>query len=167
MHQNSVSPTAQFDHVPTWQGKSLQPSTWTSSWASCFTELTTWFFDEDVRVNGPWSEYEAAFEMLTDHPCIVHGGHWDENTGVDAETGEPVVFDASVFYAYDECELGMWRCEVIRFNQPYIRQYLLGLPPSEPASQWEDPQQTLFYHVQPRSLHKLFRSLMNSGNRFP
>lgn len=156
MHQKSVSPTGQFGfHVPTWHGKNLQMNTWTSSWAECFVEIISWFFHEDIRVNGHWPEYEAAIEKLTTRvipillgvlqadgrsikPCLVHGDLWDENTGVNVGTGEPVVFDASVLYAHNEYELGMWRREIIRFNQPYIRQYLLRFPPSEPTSQWED-----------------------------
>ncbi|RYP41455.1 hypothetical protein DL768_010494 [Monosporascus sp. mg162] len=67
-------------------------------------------------------------------PCLVHGDHWDETTGVNAEAGEPVVFDASVFYVHNKYELGMWQREVICFNQPYIREYLLWFPPSKPAS---------------------------------
>ncbi|RYP27614.1 hypothetical protein DL767_007619 [Monosporascus sp. MG133] len=119
------------------------------------TSTSTKMWSPDVWVNGPWPEYEAAFEIFTDDvipnmfgalqadgrsikPCRVHGGHWDENIGVNAEPGEPVVFDVWVFYAHNEYKLGMWRREAILFNQSYIRQYLLGLPPSESASQWED-----------------------------
>lgn len=156
MHQKSVSPTGKFGfHVPTCHGKNLQTNAWTPSWVACFTELFSWFFTEDIRVNGHWPEYEAAFEKLTTRviptllgalqaegrsikPCLVHGNLWDENTGVNVETGDPVIFDASSFYAHNEYELGMWRREIIRFNQPYIRQYLLRFPPSEPTSQWDD-----------------------------
>ncbi|KAK7748374.1 hypothetical protein SLS62_008637 [Diatrype stigma] len=120
MHQKSVSPTGQFGfHVPTCHGKNFQRNTWTPSWAACFTEIISWFFNEDVRVNGHWPEYEAAFEKLTTQtiptllgalqadgrsikPCLVHGDLWDENTGVNIETGEPVVFDASALYAHNE-----------------------------------------------------------------
>ncbi|KAI4596202.1 hypothetical protein KJ359_005709 [Pestalotiopsis sp. 9143b] len=156
LHQKSVSPTGQFGFVvPTCHGKNLQQNTWTPSWRACFTEFITWFFEEDVRVNGQWHEFDSAFAKLQAEtipkmldplqadgrvvkPCLVHGDLWDENTGVDVESGEPVVFDASCMYAHNEYEIGMWRREIIRFNQPYIRQYLMRFPPSEPADQWDD-----------------------------
>lgn len=156
LHQKSVSPTGQFGFVvPTCHGKNLQHNTWTLSWSACFTELITWFSEEDARVNGPWHEFDSAFAKLKAEtiprlleplqaggrylkPCLVHGDLWDENTGVDADSGEPVVFDASCMYAHNEYDIGMWRRKVVRFNKPYIRQYLMRFPPSEPADQWDD-----------------------------
>ncbi|KAJ2899240.1 uncharacterized protein MKZ38_003340 [Zalerion maritima] len=156
MHHKSVSPTGMFGfEVPTCHGKNMQPNSWTPSWRACFTELITKFFDEEIKVNGPWPEYEKAFESLTTKviphlldplqakgrtlkPCLIHGDLWEENTGVDIETGHPVVFDASCFYAHNEYELGMWRREIIRFGQPYFRHYMLRFPPSEPTEQWDD-----------------------------
>ncbi|KAI0156468.1 Fructosamine kinase-domain-containing protein [Xylariaceae sp. FL1272] len=156
LHQKSVSPTGMFGfHLPTCHGKNIQPNTWTPSWSKCFIELITAFFEEDVRVNGPWEEFDNAFAKLVDKtipqlleplqvegralkPCLVHGDLWEENTGVDVQSGEPVVFDASVLYAHNEYEIGMWRREIVRFNQTYIRQYLLRSPPSEPTAQWDD-----------------------------
>ena len=156
MHQKSASPTGKFGfHVPKCHGKNLQMNTWTSSWAECFAEIFTWFFNEDVRQNGHWAEYEAAFAKMTARviptllgalqsdgrsikPCLVHGDLWDGNTGVSVETGEPIVFDASALYAHNEYEIGMWRREIVCFNQSYIWQYHSQFPPSEPAHQWDD-----------------------------
>lgn len=107
------------------------------------------------EINGPWAEFEAAFarfrryvipallDPLQSHgrilkPCLVHGDLWEENAGVNIDTQQPVVFDPSCMYAHNEYDLGMWRREVIRFGQPYFRQYLMRMPPSEPASQWGD-----------------------------
>ena len=156
IHQKSVSPTGKFGfHVPKCHGKNLQMNTWTSSWAECFTEILTWFFNEDVRQNGNWPEYEAAFTKVTSRvipallgalqsdgrsikPCLVHGDLWDKNTGVSVETGEPVVFDASALYAHNEYEIGMWRRDILSFDQSYISQYQSQFPPSEPVDQWDD-----------------------------
>ncbi|KAG7147265.1 Protein-ribulosamine 3-kinase like protein [Verticillium longisporum] len=85
----------------------------------------------------------ALLDPLQSHgrilkPCLVHGDLWEENAGVNIDTQQPVVFDLSCMYAHNEYDLGMWRREVIRFGQPYFRQYLMRMPPSEPASQWDD-----------------------------
>ncbi|KAI0015389.1 Fructosamine kinase-domain-containing protein [Xylariomycetidae sp. FL0641] len=156
LHLKSVSPTGRFGfHMPTCHGKNVQPNTWDPSWSSCFTRLITAFYAEDLRVNGPWEEFDCEFETLKTRtiprlleplqsggralkPCLVHGDLWDENTGVSVASGEPVVFDASVSYAHNEYEIGMWRREVVRFDERYIREYLRLCPPSEPAAQWDD-----------------------------
>lgn len=37
-------------------------------------------------------------------PSLVHGDLWYAISGVDADTGEPLIFDACCFYAHNECE---------------------------------------------------------------
>ncbi|KAF5005776.1 hypothetical protein FDECE_7786 [Fusarium decemcellulare] len=160
IHKKSQSPTGKFGfHVPTCHGKHIQPNDWDESWCHYFTRLLTIFFDIDLDVNGPWKEYENAFEILKTKvvpalleplqaggrvlkPCLVHGDLWEENTGMNVETHQPVAFDASVFYAHNEYELGMWRREEIRIGNPhikqYIKQYLRRFPPSEPGMQCDD-----------------------------
>ena len=36
-------------------------------------------------------------------PSLVHGDLWCGNTAVDTETGLPLVYDPSSFYAHNEC----------------------------------------------------------------
>ena len=156
MHQNSQSPTGKFGfHLPTCHGKHIQPNDWDSSWCRFFTRLITIFFQTDIEVNGPWAEYQKAFETLKTKvipqileplqsngrvlkPSLVHGDLWEENTGINLATGEAVVFDASVFFGHNEYELGTWRREEVRFGSPHFKQYIRRFPPSEPAHQWED-----------------------------
>jgi len=150
------SPTNRFGfHVPTCHGKIPQPNTWDSSWSHYFTGLVKVFHKWDVETNGTWPEYELAFETLVStviprlleplqadgrdiKPTLVHGDLWEENVGINTETGEPIIYDPAVFYAHHEYELGMWRREIIAFDQAYVKQYLLRNPPSEPAEQWDD-----------------------------
>jgi fructosamine-3-kinase len=156
MHKKSESPTGKFGFpVPTCHGKHIQPNDWEDSWCKYFTRLLTIFFDIDIDVNGPWKEYEEAFETLKSDvihqileplqaegrvlkPCLVHGDLWDENVDINVDTGEPVVFDASVMYAHNEYELGMWRQDHMKIGPPNFKHYLRRFPPSEPAHQWDD-----------------------------
>jgi len=37
-------------------------------------------------------------------PALVHGDLWYANAAIDAERGQPLIFDACCFYAHNECE---------------------------------------------------------------
>ena len=157
LHRNSRSPTGQFGfHLPNCHGKIVQANTWDSSWSRYFNRLLSSFLEADMATNGPFDpDYIPAFETLTKHviprlleplqadgrmlkPSLVHGDLWEGNVGTSAGTGKPVVFDASVFYGHHEYELGMWRRAAIAFDRPYLEHYLLHMPPSEPADEWND-----------------------------
>ncbi|KAL8966976.1 MAG: hypothetical protein Q9197_005685 [Variospora fuerteventurae] len=156
IHLKSVSPTGQFGFVvPNCHGKILQTNEWDSDWASFFTKLLVNFLQIEIETNGPWHEYEQAFGTIVTtvipqllgplqadgrvlKPSLVHGDLWQENAAINLATGDPVVFDASAFYAHNEYELGTWRRKTIKFGRPYFNQYLLNIPPSEPAEQWDD-----------------------------
>jgi protein-ribulosamine 3-kinase len=156
LHNMSVSPTGKFGfHLVTWHGPNPQNTIWEESWSTYFTRLLTQFFDQEIAQNGPQPEYEAAFKTFTRlvvpqileplqsngrilKPCLIHGDLWEENTGLNLESGLPVVFDASVMYAHNEMQLGMWRCNRYRFKTPYFRQYLNYMQPSEPVEQFDD-----------------------------
>ncbi len=156
LHDMSVSPTGKFGfHLVTWHGPNPQNTTWEGNWCTFFTRLLTQFFDREIAQNGPQPDYEAAFKTFAQmvvpqiliplqsdgrvlKPCLIHGDLWEENTGLNLETGLPVVFDASAMYAHNEMELGMWRSDRYRFDSPYLRQYLSYMPPSEPVEQFDD-----------------------------
>nr|KAK5432443.1 hypothetical protein LTR18_011064 [Exophiala xenobiotica] len=156
LHQISISPTGKFGFSQTtYHGPNPQNTTWESNWCTYFTRLLNQFFDREIAQNGPQSEYEAAYRKLVSNvvpklleppqsdgrvlkPCLIHGDLWEGNTGVNLDTGLPVVFDASVMYAHNEMELGMWRADIVRFGEPYYRQYLSHMPPSEPVEQFDD-----------------------------
>ncbi|KAL8697638.1 MAG: hypothetical protein Q9224_002210 [Gallowayella concinna] len=156
IHINSQSPTGEFGFmVPNCHGKIVQANVWDPSWRSFFTKLLVSFLQIEIGVNGHWEEYEQAFEVIvstviphlldplqaggrTLKPCLVHGDLWEENAAIDLSTGNPVVFDASAFYAHNEYELGTWRRETIKFGRSHFNQYLRHVRPSEPAEQWDD-----------------------------
>ncbi|KAJ9639625.1 hypothetical protein H2204_003695 [Knufia peltigerae] len=156
LHTMSVSPTGLFGfHQVTFHGPNPQNTTWEANWCTYFTRLMTQFFEREINQNGPAPEYEAAFYKFarevvpqileplqsdgrTLKPCLIHGDLWEENTGLNLETELPVVFDAGAMYAHHEMELGMWRADIIRFGKPYMRQYLIHMPPSEPVEQFDD-----------------------------
>lgn len=156
VHQTSVSPTGMFGFmVPNTHGKNLQPNHWDSSWRRVFSRLITEFHKADLEMNGPWPEYEDAFKTLTAQtipklldplqeegrnlkPCLVHGDLWEGNVGTNLDTGDPVLFDISAMYAHNEYELGMWRRDVVKFGQPYIKRYQILVKSSEPEEQWDD-----------------------------
>ncbi len=156
LHKISKSPTGQFGfHLDTFQGPNRQITGWDSDWCNYFTKLLDGFFVIDIEINGSNEEYQTTYETLKTKiiplllkplqqdgrsikPCLLHGDLWEENTGTDLITGKTMMFDASVHYAHNELELGMWRREVIRFGKPYFRQYLRNFPPSEPVEQWDD-----------------------------
>lgn len=156
IHLNSQSPTGQFGFpVPNCHGKIVQSNEWDPRWTSFFTKLLVSFFKIELGINGPWPEYEQAFEVIVKtvvpqlldplqdngrvlKPSLVHGDLWEENAAINLSTGEPVVFDASAFYAHNEYELGTWRRETIKFGRSHFNQYLRNIPPSEPIEQWDD-----------------------------
>ncbi|KAL8938444.1 MAG: hypothetical protein Q9216_003895 [Gyalolechia sp. 2 TL-2023] len=156
IHSSSSSPTGKFGFmVPNCHGKILQLNDWDEDWASFFTKLLVSFFQIEVGINGPWQQYEQAFEVIftvvipqllgplqadgrTLKPSLVHGDLWEENAAINLASGDPVVFDSSAFYAHNEYELGMWRRRTIKFGRSYFDQYLQHIPPSEPIEQWDD-----------------------------
>lgn len=73
-------------------------------------------------------------------PSLVHGDLWDGNIGTDCETGDVHIFDAGAYYAHNEMELGMWRCERHRFvnNKIYLGEYLRNAGISEPVEMFDD-----------------------------
>ena len=68
IHHKSISPNGKFGfHVPNCHGRTPQIVDWDSSWASFFTKLLVGFFDVEREQNGPWLEYEEAFQELVAH----------------------------------------------------------------------------------------------------
>ena len=156
LHTLSISPTGQFGfHQVTFQGPNPQNTTWESNWCTYFTRLLTEWLDREISLNGPQPDYEATYKESIQRtipqileplqsdgrslkPCPIDGDLWEENTGLNLETGMPVIFDACAMYAYNELKLGMWRNGHHRFRKPYFRQYLNHMPPSEPVEHLDD-----------------------------
>ena len=111
----------------------------------------------DTQENGTWDALSAISTHVigsviplllgplesagrTVKPSLIHGNLWDGNIGTDYETGNVYVFDAGAYYAHNEMELGMWRCERHRFvnNKIYLKEYLSNAGVSEPVEMFDD-----------------------------
>ena len=153
LHRNGTSPNGMLGfHVPTVIGKMERTVTWEQSWAVFFTHQLRDVIAYDNQANGSWPDYDAACEQLINvviprllgalqsdgcgiTPSLVHGDLWENNVGIDMETGNIVVFDPGCTYAHNEMEFGTWRCTwTSHFNSPaYKRHYQRLIEPSEPA----------------------------------
>ncbi|KAG8158033.1 hypothetical protein KVR01_012305 [Diaporthe batatas] len=148
------------------QVTAAQPNQWDENWARFYANLLHVFYKEDMKSNGPYPEYERAHEILLEHtiprllgalqaegrvltPCLVHGDFWQENLGINKDTGEPMLYDPSLFYGHNEFEIGMWRTVTVPFAESYREQYFLRNPPSQPTEECDDRNRlySLFYHT--------------------
>ena len=75
--------------------------------------------DLERNVQGPSEEFEQLTAQLFDKviprllrpmtvlnsikPVLIHGDLWYGNCCTDNATGQPIVFDACVFWAHNEC----------------------------------------------------------------
>ena len=156
LHTTSQSPKCKFGfHLTTCQGPNAQNTAWHENWCFYFTRLLEQFFYREIASNGADEEYEKTFVVLKSQviplilnplqadgrslkPALIHGDLWEENTGIDLTTGDPIVFDAAAHYAHNEFELGMWRRNIVHFSKLFFREYLRYAPSSEPREQWDD-----------------------------
>ncbi len=165
-HEKSQSPTGMFGYtVPTVIGKMERTVSWTQSWAESFTNQLMDVIKYDNETNGVWLEYGAACKQLIDvviprllgalqsegrsiKPTLVHGDLWEQNVGIDMETGDIILFDPGCTYAHNEMEFGTWRCTwAFYFNSPvYMRLYHNHIEPSEPAEEWDDRNRLYSIH---------------------
>jgi len=166
LHEKGTSPNGMFGfHVPTVCGKMERTVTWEKSWAASFTHQLKDVIRYDNETNGPWPEYDAACQQLIDvviprllgalqsdgreiTPRLLHGDLWEQNVGIDMETGNIIVFDPGCTYGHNEMEFGTWRCTwALHFNSPtYMRLYQRHIEPSEPAEEWDDRNRLYSIH---------------------
>ncbi|KFA66676.1 hypothetical protein S40285_09199 [Stachybotrys chlorohalonatus IBT 40285] len=166
LHTKGTSPNGMFGYaVPTVIGKMERTVTWEANWAASFTHLLEDAIRYDNQTNGLWPAYDAACEQLIKAviprllgvlqsegrsitPALVHGDLWENNVGVDMDSGDIVVFDPGCTYSHNEFEFGTWRCTwAFHFNSPtYMRHYQRHIEPSEPAEEWEDRNRLYSIH---------------------
>lgn len=166
LHRRGTSPNGMFGFpVPTVCGKMERTVIWEKSWAKSFTHQLKDVIKYDNETNGPWPEYDAACKQLIDvviprllgalqsdgreiMPTLIHGDLWEQNVGIDMETGETIVFDPGCTYAHNEMEFGTWRCSwAFHFNSPiYMRLYQRHFEPSEPVEEWDDRNRLYSIH---------------------
>lgn len=126
LHQRSISPTGKFGfHINNCMGNLPLLNDWEESWEVFFTKIMRHTLDLELAAQGPEPEFDTLVPMLFDRviprllrplesdgrsikPSLVHGDLWFANTGIDIDTGEPLIFDACCHYAHNECK-SVWR----------------------------------------------------------
>ncbi|KAJ6000277.1 hypothetical protein N7481_000686 [Penicillium waksmanii] len=166
LHSKGKSPNGKFGfHVPTVLGIFERTVKWESSWAQCFTNQLCDVMKYDNETNGHWPQFEAACNQIinaviprllgvlqsdgrTIEPVLIHGSLWEQNMGIDMETGETIVFDAGCTYAHNEMEFGTWRGTwAYHFQKPiYMRLYHQHIQPSAPKNEWDDRNRLYSLH---------------------
>ncbi|KAL8951002.1 MAG: hypothetical protein Q9222_003000 [Ikaeria aurantiellina] len=166
LHQEGTSPNGMFGFpVPVVLGKFQRTVKWETSWAKSFTHQLEDVIRYDNETNGSWPEYDTACRQLVSvviprllgalqsegreiKPALIHGDLWENNVGIDMETGETVLFDPGSTYAHSEMEFGTWRCTwAFYFNSPiYMRLYQRQIEPSEPVDEWDDRNRLYSIH---------------------
>ncbi len=166
LHQKGTSPNGMFGFpVPTVLGKFERTVTWEKSWAKAFARQLEDVISYDNGTNGSWPEYNAACRQLIDvvvpqllgalqaegrelKPALIHGDLWENNVGIDKDTGKTIVFDPGSTYAHNETEFGTWRCSwAFHFNSPvYLKVYQRHIKPSEPVEEWDDRNRLYSIH---------------------
>ncbi|KAL4797444.1 Fructosamine kinase-domain-containing protein [Aspergillus venezuelensis] len=168
LHRESTSPTGMFGfHVTTCQGNVPLYVPWEKSWTVFYSNLLSCVLARDTLLNGPWANLNTlaarAVESVIPRllaplesngrlikPSLIQGDMWEGNTGTSPVTGNIYLFDAAVFYAHSELELGNWRCTFNRIHdEVYTRTYLNYNPPDEPVREWDDRNRlySVFYDV--------------------
>lgn len=122
LHLNSVSPNNKFGFsTTTYMGPLPQDNTWCDTWEEYFKQGMTRMLDLERNVQGPNHELEQLTDKLYEKviprllrpltflksikPVLIHGDLWYGNCCTDNTTGKPIVFDACVFWAHNECTL--------------------------------------------------------------
>lgn len=121
LHQTSKSPTGKFGfHTTTYAGNLPQYTGWEESWETFFSKTLRQALDLEIEAKGYDSEFDHLIPAIFDRviprllrplesdgrsvkPSLVHGDLWFANSGIDSESGDPLVFDACCFYAHNEC----------------------------------------------------------------
>lgn len=170
MHRNSTSPDGNFGfHLQTYDGARLQTVAPAKSWTTFFGKLLAEAYRQDTETNGVWPELETVHRRVQSHliprligalesegrsvkPTLIHGDLWDGNVGVEANTGDPWIFDSAVYYAHNEMEIGIWRAERHQLKaKQFRREYLRNCEPSEPEDEWDD--RNILYSAKTNFMH--------------
>lgn len=112
LHQTSKSPSGKFGfHFTTHAGNLPQYTGWEDSWETFFSKSMRQALDLEIQAKGYDPEFDTLIPTIFDKviprllrplgnggrslkPSLVHGDLWFANSGIDCETGAPMVFDA-------------------------------------------------------------------------
>ncbi|EXJ70756.1 uncharacterized protein A1O5_05746 [Cladophialophora psammophila CBS 110553] len=154
LHRNSESPTGKFGfHITTYSGNLPQLNDWEDRWEAYFAKSMRWALDLELKARGPDPEFDTLIPTLFDKviprllrplesegrsvkPSLVHGDLWYANSGIDADTGSSLVFDACCFYAHNEYEFGQWMPACNKFGAPYLTAYRSYVQISQPEEDY-------------------------------
>ncbi|KAI1078759.1 cytidine deaminase-like protein [Whalleya microplaca] len=145
LHRDSKSPNGKFGfHITTYSGNLPQVVDWEDSWETYFTKSLKLALELELAAKGPDPQFDFLLPVLFNSsdgrsvkPCLVHGDLWYANSGIDAESGEPLVFDACCFYAHNEYEFGQWRPICNRFGAEYLEAYQSYMQISPPEEDYD------------------------------
>jgi len=122
LHKNALSPTGKFGFpVTTYGGRLSQDTIFCDTWEESFTRGIQRMFDLEELQHGRDKDMVQLRALIVEKAiprllrpletegrsisaCLMHGDLWDGNTGVDRNTGKPVIFDACSSYAHHECK---------------------------------------------------------------
>lgn len=125
LHKESIprSPNGMFGfHEVTYEGPMYQDTTWCATWEESFVLRTKASLEQERMVHGSHKENEDLLPDLYEKviprllrplqakgrsikPALIHGDIWYGNISINAGTGEPLMFDPSVFWGHNECEI--------------------------------------------------------------
>jgi protein-ribulosamine 3-kinase len=123
LHLNSIpqSPNGQYGfHTTTYVGKIPQDNTWCDSWEDFFKKGFKHHLELEEQVQGPDEQMRELSKAMIEKviprllrplesggrrikPCIIHGDLWSGNATMDADSDEPMIFDAWAFWGHNEC----------------------------------------------------------------
>ncbi|KAK4085592.1 uncharacterized protein Triagg1_582 [Trichoderma aggressivum f. europaeum] len=141
LHQKSESPTDKFGfHIAAYAGNLPQFVAREGSWEAFFAKTMRQALDLEIGRKGPSEELgvfsHALFEKVIPRllrplesdgrvvkPSLVYGDLWYANAGIDADSDQPLVFDACCFFAHSEYAFGQWRPTCNGFGDKYVAAY--------------------------------------------
>ncbi|CAN8096521.1 unnamed protein product [Discula destructiva] len=156
LHKNGTSPDGRFGFlVNTYHGQIPVEHGWSDTWEEYFTRTTRVLLNLEQEAQGRNEQFSKLADAFLEkvvprllrplqtggrniRPALIHGDLWHGNASMDADTHQPVIFDAACFYAHNEYELGVWRQPWNKFKKPYRSQYYKHFPRSEPTEDFED-----------------------------